>query len=275
MAVGPAFAKVTLLKYEDVVKKDEVLPRTQMLLIKDEDVPQGHYVAKYQRDKMQQLQQMGKYREVNNCEAMASTREQEEISLMQRKRRRSPSPRRRRRERAARDSERLRQERRSAWTIRSSRDKVTTETCSRKALTAPWQRSGGGSRPSGTSRPSSAPSTVTRPRVPDVPPLGNGSANVVWWSEILGLQDAMGDNNRVLDEQTVEAVVDNLRSMEPRRRTDMIAQLLPFLGCFLAEILRAIHLAQLPPETDEPEYIEDDAPALMQQAGHPPPGLRH
>ena len=147
----PAFATVTLLTYEDIMQQYEVPPRTQMLLNKDEEVPQYDYVAKYQRDKTQHFQKMGKYDEVNNREDTTGTREKEEVSLMQRKRRRSPSPRRRRRERAARDNERLRQERRSAWTIRSSRDRVTTETCSRKSLTAPWQR--GGSRPSGTSRP--------------------------------------------------------------------------------------------------------------------------
>ena len=74
----------------------------------------------------------------------------------------------------------------------------------------------------------------------------------------------MGDNSRVLDEQTVEAVVNNLRDMDPQRRTAMISELLPFLGCFLAELLRAINLAQLSHEEAEPEYIEDDAQALIQ-----------
>ena len=77
--------------------------------------------------------------------------------FMQRKRRRSPSPRRRRRERVARDNERTRQERNNAWTARPARDRVTTETCSTKALMAPWQRRHGGGRPSGPSRPSTAP----------------------------------------------------------------------------------------------------------------------
>ena len=73
----------------------------------------------------------------------------------------------------------------------------------------------------------------------------------------------MGDNNRVLDEQTVDAVVTNLREMEPGHRTEMISQLLPFLGCFLAEILRAINLAQQP-QLEAPEYIEDDETGFMQ-----------
>ena len=138
--------------------------------------------------------------------------------------------------------------------------KIVTETCSRRPLPAPWQR--GRASNMGVSRPSSAPSSASAPRVPNVPPLGEGSANIVWWSEILGLQDAMEDNNRVLSNQTVEAVVDNLRDMEPARRTEMISQLVAFLGVFLAELLRAINLSQLPP--DEAEIIDDDGTVLTQ-----------
>ena len=80
---------------------------------------------------------------------------------------------------------------------------------------------------------------------------------------MVGLLDPMQDNDRVLDNQTIEAIVDNLRSMAPRRRTEMVAQIVPFLGAFLAELLRAINLSQLPQRT-EPETIEDDDTALMQ-----------
>ena len=190
--------------------------------------------------------------------------DEEEVVLMQKKGGRSRSPRRRRRDRADRERERTRQERRAAWTVRSPRDRVVTETCSRRPLTAPWTRGHG--RPTEAARPSrptTAPSSSSaRPSVPDIPPLGNESVNVVWWSEVLGLQDAMQDNNRVLPEETVEAVVDNLRSMEPARRMAMVSELLPFLGIFLAEILRAVNLSQQPPE--EVEIIEEDSGALIQ-----------
>ena len=63
---------------------------------------------------------------------------------------------------------------------------------------------------------------------------------------MVGLQDPMQENDRVLDNQTIEAIVDNLKSMSPARQTAMVAQIVPFLGAFLAEILRAINLAQQP-----------------------------
>ena len=77
----------------------------------------------------------------------------------------------------------------------------------------------------------------------------------------------MLENDRVLDHQTVEAIVDNLRSMTPSRRTEMIAQILPFLGAFLAELLRAINLSQLPAD-EGPETIEDDDAVLLQLTNH-------
>ena len=264
----PAFLGVTVLPYQDALSLYLVIPYQAALHDEVNELPEAYRVIKYPGVKMHEVEHLEKRKgndasmETNN---KAHNEEEEEVSLMQRKRRRSQSPRRRRREREARDNERLRQERRSAWTIRPAGERVITETSSRKPLVAPWQRGGG--RNAGTSRPSSAPSTSSCHRVPDVPPLGNGSANVVWWVEILGLQDAMGDNNRVLDEQTVEAVINNLRDMEPHRRTVMISQLLPFLGCFLTELLRAINLAQLPHDDAEPEYIEDDEAALLQLGG--------
>ena len=188
----------------------------------------------------------------------------DEISLMQRKRGRSHSPRRRRRERANREAERHRQERRSMWTVGGSRSRVHTETCSRRPLVAPWQKDASASRPSAA--PTSSTTATGSHSVPDLPRLGNGSANLVWWSELIGINDPMEENDRVLNNQTVDAVVDNLRSMSPNRRAAMVAQIVPFLGAFLAELLRAINLAQLPavPGEGETDIIEDDENALLQ-----------
>ena len=192
---------------------------------------------------------------------------------MQRKRPRPDSPRRRRRARARREEERQRQENRHSWEIGAERTRATTATCSTRPLRAPWQRvpreRGGPSRPTAApSGPSSAtPLTETTPRastvVPEVPPLGEGSANIVWWSEMVGLQDPMLENDRVLDNQTVDCIVENLRGMSQSRRTAMIAQVLPFLCAFLAELLRAINLSQLP-APDTAEIVEDDDEALLQ-----------
>ena len=66
--------------------------------------------------------------------------ESDELILMHRKRGRSPSPRRRRRARAEREAERQRQERRYSWSIGAGKTRASTETCSRRPLTAPWQR---------------------------------------------------------------------------------------------------------------------------------------
>ena len=77
----------------------------------------------------------------------------------------------------------------------------------------------------------------------------------------------MQENDRVLDNSTVEAAVDNLRAMTPVRRSEMVvAQIVPFLGVLLAEILRAINLAQLPapPEAEVIEDEEYDEHALLQ-----------
>ena len=151
--------------------------------------------------------------------------------------------------------------------------RAATATCSRRPLRAPWWRGagarGGPSRPSAApSGPSSAaPTTASTPMactgVPEIPPLGEGSANIVWWSEMVGLQDPVLENDRVLDNQTVDCIVENLRGMSPGRRTAMIAQVLPFLGAFLAELLRAINLSQLP-APDTAELVEDDEEVLIQ-----------
>ena len=190
--------------------------------------------------------------------------------LMQRKRARATTPRRRRRNRAQREEDRQRQERRRSWTVDADSSRASTATCSRRPLVPPWQKGRGRTREA--SKPSSAPMTTLSSAaeegpaemgpVPAIPPLGEGSANIVWWAEMVGLQDPMQDNDRVLDNQTIEAIVDNLRSMAPRRRTEMVARF-PFLGAFLAELLRAINLSQLPQRT-ELETIEDDDTALMQ-----------
>ena len=195
------------------------------------------------------------------------------VTFMQRKRARAVSPRRRRRARARREEERQRQENRHSWEIGANRTRATTATCSTRPLRAPWWHGasarGRPSRPSAaTSGPSTAaPDVASTPvashGVPDIPPLGEGSANIVWWSEMVGLQDPMLENDRVLDNQTVECIVDNLRGMTPRRRAEMIAQVLRFLGAFLAELLRAINLSQLP-APDAPELIEDDEEAMIQ-----------
>ena len=195
------------------------------------------------------------------------------VTLMQMKRGRATTPRRRRRDRAYREETRERQERRHSWTVNASTRQASTETCSRRPLVPPWHKGKGKGKTRETSRPSSAPTSAPGPAtagsttaagsVPDIPPLGEGSANIVWWSEIVGLQDPMQENDRVLDDQTIEAIVDNLRNMSPARRTAMVAQIVPFLGAFLAEILRAINLAQQP-HPEEPELIEEDDTALLQ-----------
>ena len=66
--------------------------------------------------------------------------ESDELILMHRKRGRSPSPRRRRRARAERKAERQRQESRHSWSIGAGKTRASTETCSRRPLTAPWQK---------------------------------------------------------------------------------------------------------------------------------------
>ena len=191
-------------------------------------------------------------------------KEGDAMMLMQRKRGHSPTPRRRRRARAARQAERQRQENRHSWSIGAERSRARTETCSKRPLVAPWSR-GKGSK-CGTSRPSAAPVpaapvTVTTPgassSVPDIPPLGEGSGNIMWWSEMLGLQDPMLENDRVLENQTVDCLVENLRAMSPAQRTAMVAQLVPFLGALLAEVTRAISLAQLP-DANAAEIVDDD-----------------
>ena len=53
-----------------------------------------------------------------------------------------------------------------------------------------------------------------------------------------------------------------LRAMDAGKRAEMISQLVAFLGCFLAELLRAINLSQLFP--DGPEIVEDDESTLVQ-----------
>ena len=200
---------------------------------------------------------------------------EDEVVLMQRKRGRSPTPRRRRRARAERQADRQRQENRHSWQIGAARSRARTETCSKRPLVAPWSR-GKGSR-HGASRPSAAPASgacgtsaapPTSSGVPDIPPLGEGSGNIMWWSEMLGLQDPMLENDRVLENQTVDCLVENLRAMSPNQRTAMVAQIVPFLGALLAEVLRAINLAQLPaPEATEivdDEEAEEDENALFQ-----------
>ena len=54
--------------------------------------------------------------------------------------------------------------------------------------------------------------------------------------------------------------------MTPQRRTEMVAQIVPFLGAFLAELLRAINLSQMPgpPESEVIEDDEHDEQALLQ-----------
>ena len=85
---------------------------------------------------------------------------------------------------------------------------------------------------------------------------------------MLGLQDPMLENNRVLENETVNCLVENLREMAPGQRTAMVAQIVPFLGALLAEIIRAINLAQLPATADaeivDDDEVEEDDSAMIQ-----------
>ena len=111
----------------------------------------------------------------------------EEVTFMQRKRHRSPSPRRRRRERAQRMQNRSRQENRRHWTRDPARAPVTSTSSTARA---PWHRGSGRGLPA--LRPSAAPRTCagTSSGAAPIPRLtGEGSGNILWWSEIVGLQD--------------------------------------------------------------------------------------
>ena len=212
-----------------------------------------------------------------SCEGENQATTPDEMVLMQKKRSRAASPRRRRRARAGREEERKRQERRHSWQVDAASTRARTATCSSRPLAPPWTRGRGRAT---SSRLSSAPrartpgtSSRTPPasvehEVPDIPPLGDSAGNIVWWAEMLGLQDPMLENNRVLENATVECLVENLRSMSPNRRTAMVAQFVPFLGALMAEVLRAINLAQLPAMEEveiEAEVLDDDDEAALYQ----------
>ena len=159
---------------------------------------------------------------------------------MQRKRGRSPTPRRRRRQRQERERQRDRQQRRHEWTVHAGRTKATTETSSRRPLRAPWQR-----RPMTPPRPSSIPATAAASSSCEVPPRPDAQMgdNVIWWSELIGLNDPMNNSVTVLSDQTVETIISNIREMTVEHRAYMLSELIPFLGALMAELLRAIATA--------------------------------
>ena len=85
---------------------------------------------------------------------------------------------------------------------------------------------------------------------------GYWAANVIWWSEVIGLNDPMDDtNDRILSEDVVSTIVENLRSMNHQQRVRMIAEL---------ELMRAVNIAQTE-RSEEPTVVEDEeTKALLQ-----------
>ena len=189
--------------------------------------------------------------------------EPEEVMLMQRKRPRSPSPRRRRRGRAQRMQDRSRQENRRQWTRGHARGTPVTSTSS--AARVPWRR-GPASRVPTTSRPSSAPGACAAASSSDTPIprlTGEGSGNILWWREIVGLQDPMEEQDTILPPEVAENIANNLKGMSEAKRTQMIAQIVPFLAAFLAELLRAVNMG-CPVNVDEIEEEEGDECGMLQ-----------
>ena len=184
--------------------------------------------------------------------------ESDGVVLMQRKRRRSPSPRRRRRGREQRVQNRSRQENRLHWTRGPASAPVTSTSSTARV---PWRR-GPGTRLL-ASRPSSAPPSVTgtcagtSSAATPIPRLtGEGSGNILWWGEIVGLQDPMEEQETILPPEVADNKARNLQEMSESQRTHMVAQIVPFLAAFLAELLRAVNLG-FPVNVDDQEEGEE------------------
>ena len=97
------------------------------------------------------------------------------------------------------------------------------------------------------------------------PGQGMGN-NVLWWSELVGLNDPMENCQTVLGNETVDTIISNIRPMSVEHCTYMLSELIPFLGAFMAELLRAINEAMA---GDQDEIVEvpvddDEQEALMQ-----------
>ena len=92
--------------------------------------------------------------------------------------------------------------------------------------------------------------------------------NVLWWSELVGLNDPVENCQTVLSNETVDTIISNIRPMSVEHRTYMLSELIPFLGAFMAELLRAINeaVAGNPDEVVEVP-IEDDDQAVLVQVG--------
>ena len=90
--------------------------------------------------------------------------------------------------------------------------------------------------------------------------------NVLWWSELVGLNDPMANCQTVLSNETVDTIISNIRPMSVAHRTYMLSELIPFLGAFMAELLRAINEAVTgnPDEIVEVPVDDDDQEVLMQ-----------
>ena len=197
------------------------------------------------------------------CSDGTAVVESEEVMFMQRKRPRPASPRRRRRGRAERMEERSRQENRRQWTRGHDRGAPVTSTSSTARV--PWRR-GTATRGPTTTRPTSAPRTCGAASSSDVPIprlCGEGSGNILWWGEIVGLQDPMEEQDTILPPEVVDNIASNLQEMTEARRTQMIAQIVPFLAAFLAELLRAVNMG-CPVNVEEIEEDEGDECGLFQ-----------
>ena len=67
---------------------------------------------------------------------------------------------------------------------------------------------------------------------------------VNWWLDVVGLAHPFEDERlSLLDNDTVCLIVDNLSEMGLAERTRVTADLLPFMGAFAAQSLRAIQMA--------------------------------
>ena len=72
----------------------------------------------------------------------------------------------------------------------------------------------------------------------------------------MGLQDPMEEQDTILPPEVAENIANNLQGMSEAKRTQMIAQIVPFLAAFLAEVLRAVNMG-CPVNVDEMEEGEE------------------
>ena len=96
---------------------------------------------------------------------------------------------------------------------------------------------------SGATSSGAAPLVGNVPRLPNLDEL---DGRIRWWSDLIGLTDALDDEpgQQLLSPNVSQSIVANLQCQSSEERAGNVAALLSFVGLFIGELMRAVYQAE-------------------------------